>query len=79
MMYNVIIKENIPRIIAISHKGNIVLFLYPIPNFRIPPLGKKRNCGFVITITVNAKQYNNNANIVGFLFIKVDICFIYML
>ena len=56
MIYNVIIKEKIPKIIAVSHKGNIVLFLYPIPNFLSPPLGRKRNCGLVNTITTNAKQ-----------------------
>lgn len=55
-MYRVAIYEKIPKIIAVSHKGNMVLFLYPIPYFLIPPLGRKRNCGLVNTITTNAKQ-----------------------
>ena len=55
-MYNVNIKEKIPKIIEVSHNGNIVLFLYPIPNFLKLPLGRKRNCGLVNTIATNAIQ-----------------------
>lgn len=55
-MYRVTIYEKIPSIIENNHKGNIVLFLYPIPNNLMDPLFLKRNCGLFNITTRNAKQ-----------------------
>ncbi len=44
--YKTLIYENIPRMIAINHKGKMVLFLYPIPKLRNMSFLNK-NEGFV--------------------------------